>query len=307
MQWSQFTPGKIQLIQHPAFQKPFHVLRLDQLRSWSSGNKYYKLKYQLQYVLENNIHKIVSKGGMFSNHLVALAEACYAFDIRLISILRAFEPDERNPTIRKLRELNGQVEYAKPDEYLQFDQAISNERFPDAYFIAEGGLSPEGIAGAAEITDEIQNAEFNHIVIAGGSMCTACGLINSLPAESTLHIVPAWKGCERSYIESILSEYDIQPTCQWDIWPDYHFGGFGKFNKDLIEFMTKFTTDTGIILDPVYTGKLLFAINDKMKGHFFGEQDSILAIHTGGLQGLDGYVYRFPEQWGAYVAMAKAL
>jgi len=307
MQWNQFTPGEIQFVQHPAFQKNFHVLRLDLLHSWSSGNKYYKLKYPLQYVLENNISTIVSKGGMFSNHLVALAEACHVFHIQLIAIIRAYEPDVHNPSIKRLTELNCLVEFVAPDEYHHFDNIKSKERYPDAFFIAEGGLSQEGIAGSAEIADEIQGAGFNHIVIAGGSMCTACGLIKSLPKEINLHIVPAWKGCERSYIESILSEYDIQPSCQWDLWPDYHFGGFGKFNQELIDFMTSFTSSTGIVLDPVYTGKILFAINDKMKSNYFNSQDSILAIHTGGLQGLAGYAYRFPEEWGGYVEIANAM
>ena len=138
-------------------------------------------------------------------------------------------------------------------------------------------------------------------------MCTACGLIKSLPEGSHLHIVPAWKGCSPDYIQTILSANNIQPVCHWDIWPDYHLGGFGKFNRELIDFMTSFTAATGIVLDPVYTGKLLIAVTDKIKNHYFNEQDSILAIHTGGLQGLAGYAYRFPEEWGDYMTLAKAM
>jgi 1-aminocyclopropane-1-carboxylate deaminase len=305
--WNQFSPGPIQTLDNYASGISLNILRLDLLQSWSSGNKYYKLKYPLQNVLKNNIRTIVSKGGMFSNHLAALAEACYAFHIQLVCIVRSFVPDEHNPTIRKLKELNVIVEYVTPEEYDQIDQEMADERFPDAFFIPEGGLSPDGLRGAAEISDEIKSSGFNHILIAGGSMCTACGLIKSLPEGSHLHIVPAWKGCSPDYIQTILSANNIQPVCHWDIWPDYHVGGFGKFNRELIDFMTAFTSSTGIVLDPVYTGKLLMAVTDKIKNLYFSEQDSVLAIHTGGLQGLAGYAYRFPEDWMGYLALAEEL
>ena len=244
---------------------------------------------------------------MFSNHLAALAEACHAFNIQLVCIVRSFVPDENNPTIRRLKELNVIVVFMSPEEYDLFDEEIAYEKFPNAFFIQEGGLSPDGIIGAAEISSEIQPSRFNHIVIAGGSMCTTCGLIKSLPEGTHLHIVPAWKGCSTDYIQTILSANNIQPLCHWDIWPDYHLGGFGKFNRELIDFMTSFTSSTGIVLDPVYTGKLLMAVTDKIKNHYFNEHDSILAIHTGGLQGLAGYAYRFPEEWGDYMTLAKAM
>jgi len=306
-QWKEFSPGEIQALPEFSSAPAVHMLRLDQLRSWSSGNKYYKLKYPLQFILENKITTVVSKGGMFSNHLAALAEACHVFGIRLICIVRSYMPDDSNPSIQKLRELNSEVKFVTPGVYDQFDEAYSNLHFPAAFFIDEGGLSAEGIRGSAEIAREFQGLGYNHIVIAGGSMCTTCGLMASLPAETTLHVVPAWKGCDRDYIQSILSNYNINPTCRWDIWSEYHFGGFGKFNQALIDFMIAFTSSTGIVLDPVYTGKLLFAVQDKIKSNFFGKDDSVLIIHTGGLQGLKGYAYRFPEQWKDYNKLASEI
>lgn len=303
--WKNFTPGPIQLI--PGFfdEHNLHLLRLDQIQSWASGNKYYKLKYPLKYALEKGITTIVSKGGMFSNHLAALAEATHHFNIQLIAIVRSHVPDEGNPTMRRLKELNCRLEFVTPEKYNRYDEHASEDQFPGAMFIDEGGLSAEGFKGSAEIVDEFRLLNFDHVVIAGGSMCTAVGLMSALPENTQLHIVPAWKGCNEQYVQSILSKYDIHPSCSWDLWSDYHFGGFGKFSEELIDFMTSFTNATGIVLDPVYTGKLLFAVKDKMESGFFRQGDSILAIHTGGLQGLAGYAYRFPDQWGDYIAMAK--
>ncbi len=305
MQWNQFTPGPVQAITNFYNDQSIHLLRLDQLKSWASGNKYYKLKYPLQFVLENGIQTIVSKGGMFSNHLAALAEACHAFQIKLVAVVRSFAPDELNPTMKRLKELGSQIEFVSPEAYNLFDEQAAHERYPEAVFIDEGGLSPEGIRGSAEIASEIDSAKFNHVVIAGGSMCTAVGLISALPTDTMLHIVPAWKGCSKEYVENILANYEIQPACSWNLWPDYHFGGFGKFNQELIDFMTGFTKRTGIPLDPVYTGKMLFAITYKIENGYFNKGDNIVAIHTGGLQGLTGYVHRFPEAWEEYAGLIK--
>ena len=277
------------------------MLRLDLLQSWASGNKYYKLKYAIEFALANDVKVIVSKGGMFSNHLAALAEACHVFDLRLIAVIRSYAPDESNPSIRKLREKGSEIVYLNPEAYTVFDEQEAGQLFPASVFIPEGGLSHLGIHGTSEILNECLDHHPTHIILSGGSMGTACGIISSAPADVKVIIIPAWKGCTDLYFLDILRQYQINPVCTWELWPDYHFGGFGRFNQELIDFMFSFSADTGIPLDPVYTGKMMSAIDDRWKSGYFKQTDSILAIHTGGLQGLDGYRYRFPAVWGKYL------
>lgn len=277
------------------------MLRLDLLQSWASGNKYYKLKYAIEFALANDVKVIVSKGGMFSNHLAALAEACHVFNLRLIAVIRSYAPDENNPSIRKLREKGSEIVYLNPEAYTVFDEQEAGQLFPASLFIPEGGLSDLGIHGTSEILNECLDHHPTHIILSGGSMGTACGIISSAPADVKVIIIPAWKGCTDSYFLDILRQYQINPVCTWELWPDYHFGGFGRFNQELIDFMFSFSADTGIPLDPVYTGKMMSAIDDRWKSGYFKQTDSILAIHTGGLQGLDGYRYRFPAVWGKYL------
>ncbi len=277
------------------------MLRLDLLQSWASGNKYYKLKYAIEFALANGVKVIVSKGGMFSNHLAALAEACDVFDLRLIAAIRSYAPDENNPSIRKLRENGSDILYLNPEAYTVFDEQEAGRLFPGSLFIPEGGLSGPGIRGTSEILNECLSQHPTHIILSGGSMGTACGIISSAPADVKVIIIPAWKGCTDSYFLELLRQYQIDPVCAWELWTDYHFGGFGRFNQQLIDFMVSFSADTGIPLDPVYTGKLMYAIDDRWKSGYFKEEDSILAIHTGGLQGVEGYRYRFPEVWGKYL------
>lgn len=298
--WREFSPGPAQSISLPEGQPSITVLRLDQLTSWASGNKYYKLKYVMKEALHQGTRIVVSKGGMFSNHLAALSDACLAFDQQLVAVIRSYTPDENNPGIQKLRANGNQIVYLEPRDYNSFGEADAEQLFPGSLFIPEGGLSKEGIKGAKEIVAECLPLEPSHIILAGGSMGTSCGIVAKAPAHVKVIIVPAWKGCTDSYFCEILDKYEVDPQCSWELWPDYHFGGFGKYNRHLIDFMNSFSLTHAVPLDPVYTGKLMYAIEDKRSAGYFKDSDSIVAIHTGGLQGLAGYKYRFPEEWGSY-------
>jgi 1-aminocyclopropane-1-carboxylate deaminase len=158
-------------------------------------------------------------------------------------------------------------------------------------------MDATGIQGASEIVAELSEYHPSHIILAGGTMGTVCGIVSSASASSKVIVVPAWKGCSVTYFAEILRKYNIQPTCEWEVWPDYSFGGFGNFDPQLIAFMQSFTATTSIPLDPVYTAKLMFAVTDKIKSGYFKSTDSIIAIHSGGLQGLEGFRYRFPDEW----------
>ncbi len=307
MKLETYEPGPIQTIKLKPGQPSVSILRLDLIRSWATGNKYFKLKYTLQKIREQGISTLVSKGGMFSNHLAALAGACRIHGIQLIALVRSFGPDENNPSIQYIRSMGGRIEYLSPDIYRSFDERATAVRFPDACFIPEGGLNQEGLMGTAEIMDEITPYRPTHIVVAGGTMGTACGLIASAPPGTQVIVVPAWKGCTPDYVEDVLDRFSLPATASWEIWPDHHFGGYGRFDERLIHFMTGFTEQTGIPLDPVYTGKMLFAITDKIKKGWCKPSDHILAIHTGGLQGLSGFAYRFPEAWSPYVSVVNSI
>ena len=146
--WREFSPGPVQSIYSPQGQPSFKVLRLDLLKSWASGNKYYKLKYVLKNALSQGTHSVVSKGGMFSNHLAALSDACLAFNLQLVAVIRSYAPDENNPSICKLRANGNELVYLNPREYNSYGEADAKQHFPDCLFIPEGGLSKEGIKGA---------------------------------------------------------------------------------------------------------------------------------------------------------------
>ena len=298
--WRAFSKPPIQPILFDNHKPACSILRLDLIQSWASGNKYFKLKYLLHDALERCIPTIVSKGGMFSNHLAALAEACSVFEKHLVAVIRTHSPDDHNPSIVNLKQHGAQILYVTPSVYNAFDQQEAERLFPGAMFIAEGGLSKDGIIGASEIAQLCIPHAPTHVIISGGSMGTSSGLLHTMPESTKVIILPAWKGCTEEYVSGILNEYKIKASCSWQLWPDFHFGGFGKFNQELIDFMKAFTNATGVPLDPVYTGKMMFGLHQKIGQGYFKESDQILAIHTGGLQGIEGFKYRYPEQWNGY-------
>lgn len=279
---------------------PIYMHRLDLLHSWADGNKYYKLKYTLYEALQSGARHLVSKGGMFSNHLAALASACSVFGLRCTAVVRSYMPDEQNPTLQHLRRSGVEVVYLDPVSYKAFNEVTSKERFPDALFIPEGGLTKSGIRGASDIPLEWEPGDKMQVIVSAGTLATSAGILSKAPADIHVSIVPAWKGCSASHVAEVLHQFDIQPVCTWDVWPEYHFGGFGKFTPALPAFMTSFYKRSGVVLDPVYTGKMMYALFDRMEHGHFSKSSKILAIHTGGRQGMEGFRYRYPESWGRY-------
>ena len=280
------------------------MLRLDLLPAWASGNKYFKLKPYLQAAIENGIRQIISKGGMFSNHLDALAQACHHFGFDLVCLVRSYQPDLDNPTIKRLSHHGAAVHSLAPDQYASYDEVAAARDFPDGMFIPEGGLSATGLDGSAYLGKQINALNKDHVLIMGGTLCTALGMASALDAGKHVHIIPAWKGCTLEYVAAICRTYELDIPGNIQLWPDYHVGGFGKWDEALLDFMIEFTTNTGIPLDPVYTGKMMYAFFDLVSRKQIDPQH-VLLIHTGGLQGVEGFAYRWADAWLPYAMLIK--
>ncbi len=305
IQWAAFREGPLQEVSTPDPFPNYFVKRLDLLESWVNGNKYYKLKYVLRYVLRQGRKTIISKGGMFSNHLAALSQACREFNLNLIAIVRSYQPDEENPSITMLKENGHRVFYVTPGEYKVFGASEAEAIDSEAVFVPEGGASAWGVKGAADLTGELIASIPSHIVLAGGTLSTAAGVISSMPSGMRLVVVPAWKGCTEKRFRETLSQFQIPDKDNWEIWPTYHFGGFARYTKALVDFVADYYRRTGIPLDPVYTGKLLFAVEDKLRAGYFSEIDKAVVIHSGGHQGMRGFSYRYPDDWGKVATQMK--
>jgi 1-aminocyclopropane-1-carboxylate deaminase len=269
-----------------------YIKRDDLIHPIISGNKWRKLKYTLQQANEQSKHHLVTFGGAYSNHLMATAAAAAKFGFKATGFVRGEEVS--NDTLFVCR-LHGMKLIFTDRESYRDKQALFDRHFgddADAFFIDEGGASTEGAQGVAELIDELPEI-YNHIFCACGTGTTAAGIINGISAKSLsskFNGVPALKGGD--FLREDIDKLLVQAS-NYHLHTDYHFGGYGKTTPELIDFIKQFIAETGILIDPVYTGKMLYALYDLVAKDHFTSGSKILAIHTGGVWGLLGMKEKF--------------
>lgn len=274
----------------------FYMKRDDLIDPFVSGNKWRKLKYLLQDAKTNNKNHLVTFGGAYSNHLLATAAAGAKHQLKTTAFVRGEEVNNEMLTLCEIFGMN--LIFANRESYRNkpalFEQHFGNDA--NAYFIDEGGASNAATIGCAEIIIELTDS-FEHIFCAAGTGTTAAGLlkgINRQILDTQLHIIPVLKGGE--FIKEEIANYE-QNLSKLHLHTDYHFGGYAKTTPELISFIKDFTSKTGILLDPIYTGKMCFAINDLIAKNLIEKEAKILAIHTGGLFGILGKMNEFQKLW----------
>ena len=269
------------------------VKREDLNHPYLSGNKWHKLKYNLEEAKKQDKDTLLTFGGAYSNHIYAVAAAGKLFNFKTIGIIRGEEHKPLNPTLSFAAE-NGmhlyyldRVSYRKKESPEILDKL--EKIFGDFYLLPEGGSNKLAVKGCSEIINKI-NIDFDYICCPCGTGGTFAGLVAGLNGNGYALGFAVLKGDSflKLNVKTFLKSLDIDYLDNWDINLDYHFGGYAKFNKELIDFVIRFTSLTQIPIEPIYTGKMLFGIYDLISKGFFKEGTKIVALHTGGLQGLQG-------------------
>ena len=256
-----------------------------------SGNKWRKLKYNLLKAKAEGKNHLVTFGGAWSNHLLATACAAARFGFKSTAFVRG--EDVQNETLLLCRLFGMQLIFTTRESYRDKNKLYLDNFGNDdnTYFVDEGGSGTEAARGCAELIDELP-AVFDHIFVAAGTGTTAAGIINGV-SQNNIHtqvqVVSALKG------DFLRAEIDklIQTPSNYQLHTNYHFGGYAKTQPELLQFISDFSASTGILLDPVYTGKTLFAAIDLIRKGAFPPGSKLLAIHTGGLFGLLGMKEKF--------------
>lgn len=266
-----------------------YIKREDLIHPSISGNKYRKLKYN---ILEAQLqHKTVllTFGGAYSNHIAAVAAVGKEFSLKTIGIIRGEELIDRvrqNPTLSFAENCGMELHFISREEYRNkgdhnFIEEL-NKKFGDFYLIPEGGTNALAVKGCQEILDG-EGKNFDVIGVPVGTGGTMAGLVKASSEDQAIIGFSVLKGTfQREEIAKHTSKSNFQ------IIDSYCFGGYGKIDMELIRFINVFKQKTGIQLDPIYTGKMIFGIVDLMKKRRFNENSRIFAIHTGGLQGIAG-------------------
>lgn len=264
-------------------------MREDLLHPYISGNKLRKLKYNLEQAKSENKQTLLTFGGAFSNHILAVAVAGKEQGYKTIGIIRGEELKDKiaeNPTLQKARDFGMVFDFVDREIYREksnpkFINQLA-EKFGDFYLIPEGGTNDLAVKGCEEIltaTDE----KFDYICCAVGTGGTISGLINCSKSSQQVLGFPALRG---DFLREDICKFVSKSN--WDLITDYHFGGYAKVSEELILFINEFYQKHRVPLDPIYTSKMMFGIMDLINRNYFPENSNILVIHTGGLQGIFG-------------------
>lgn len=269
------------------------LLRLDKFHPIISGNKWFKLKYYLHDAILQKANTLVSFGGPYSNHLVALAYAAKINNLKSIGFIRATPNDLLTPSLQEAIKYGMQLEFTGRNQFqkiktdlLQPLQVEKSNHFYDKkkgyYYIDEGGYGVLGAKGAASILNN-SCKEFDTIIAAVGTGTMLSGLINAAEPYQTVIGIPVLKN--EFSIESEIKKLLLNHKKQFKLFPHFHQGGYAKINSRLLDFMNDFWLKEKIPTDIVYTGKLLMAVESLLKEKYFKPGSKILVIHSGGLQG----------------------
>jgi 1-aminocyclopropane-1-carboxylate deaminase len=266
--------------------------RDDLIHPFISGNKWRKLKYNLLRAKAENKTHLITFGGAFSNHILATAAAGAKFNFKTTAFIRGEEADNQILDLCRIFGMNlifvSRERYQnKKDLYLAHFETDKS-----AFFIDEGGYGKDAEKGCREIIKELAD-NYDYLFCAAGTGATSAGIINGAiegKITTEINIVPVLKGGEflKPEIDNLLSS-----SHPYKLQTEYHFGGYAKTKPALIDLIKDFSQNTGILLDPVYTGKTLFAITDLAEKKYFKPQSKILMLHTGGLFGILGMLEKF--------------
>lgn len=285
----------IQTITHPILlthQVSLQIKRDDLLHPIIAGNKWRKLKYNLIAANSNKIEHLITFGGAFSNHLHAFSCAARIFGFKGTAIVRGPELDLANPTLRFAAACGVNLIPVSRLEYRERNNAAYlaelQSKHPNAYIIPEGGTNELALKGVHELAASLPSVD--HVITATGSAGTLTGLIEGVDNNTQVHGIAVLK--QAGYLHDVVKALSAQASRQnnWHLHCDYHFSGYGKFTPEVWQFCQQMKPQ--LPLEPIYTGKMLLATLKLVELGYFAAGSKIMAIHTGGLQGLDGLKYR---------------
>lgn len=282
-----YQQTSIQEIILPGSSAKLLVKREDLNHPFVSGNKWWKLKYNLVEAQRQGHDTLLTFGGAYSNHIFATAAAAHEIGLKSIGIIRGEETLPLNKTLSFAKNKGMQLHYVSRETYRiktekEFIERLKNQ-FGDFYLIPEGGTNELAVKGCAEFTTKLsKEIEFDYLCLPIGTGGTFAGIINGLGESKKIIGFPVLKGAE--YLEGEIKSLLLHSKQNWFLNYDYHFGGYGKFNDGLLHFIKDAKEKYGLPLDKIYTAKMVYGVFDLIGKGYFHKGTSVLIVHTGGLQ-----------------------
>ena len=274
---------------------PFHcwIKRDDLIHHEISGNKYRKLKYLIQFAQDQLKKGILTFGGPFSNHIYATAAYTHLIEMPSAGIIRG-DQDWNNPTIRFAMDKGMKIHCINRKEYKNKNSEAILEvlySYPEYLVIPEGGYHTLALQGVNEIVEELDFIP-DYIACSIGTGATAAGLLRGIARKGWSTKLMAFASMKnKSLRDQILKLAGISESNQLLVMEDFHRGGYAKLDSELLNYSEWFVKHSGIKLDPIYTLKMLFGLEQLSRIGYFKPEDRVLIYHSGGIQGWNGINY----------------
>lgn len=270
------------------------IKRDDLLHTEISGNKFRKLKYPLLALHGHHVN-LVTMGGPWSNHLHALAHAGALYGWPTYGLVRG-SSIVNTATLEDCRRLGMSLQFVSRNDYRslrdnpQAWRQYIHHSHQNHIWLPEGGSTPQALRGVAELIDELPFVP-EIIISACGTGATLAGLLAGLQGRGRVIGISVLKNTEYLHeeIKFLLQQAGYPAYQNYELITHYHHGGYGKAPIALRQFCHNFSQATNIPIEPLYTGKLFFALKEMIQAKVFTENERIVAIHTGGLQGARGF------------------
>ncbi len=267
------------------------VKREDLNHPFVSGNKWWKLKYNLEEAKNLGHQTVLTFGGAFSNLIYATAAAAKELGSRSIGVIRGEEALPLNSTLAFAKECGMKLHFVSREDYRKksekyFVESL-RERFGDFYLIPEGGTNSLAVKGCAEFAKEkLSSIDFDYLCLPVGTGGTMAGIIAGLDGKKNVIGFSVLKNGDflNDEVRSLLLEYSGKQYSNWSIQTNYHFGGYAKQTSGLSQFISKMKQQHSLPLDPIYTGKMVGGVIDLVEKNYFPRGSTVLLLHTGGLR-----------------------
>ncbi len=271
-------------------------LRLDKIHPFISGNKWYKLKYHILAALEAGKTQVLSFGGAHSNHLHALAYTAHQLGMESIGVVRGELRGGLTATLQDCQKWGMRLQWLDRESYRSVASeppiSLFEGRYPNAWIVPEGGAGRDGTLGIESLFSSLHHAgllNYDLIACAVGSGATLAGIAQANIGRAHCVGFSALKNAHdlEQRVERHLAE--ASKVSPWRICHHYHFGGFAKINNRLTEFISDVYDQYDLLLDPVYTSKMMYGLAEYIHQGRIQAGARVLAVHTGGLQGWRGF------------------
>ncbi len=293
-------PSPVELLPDFCNSYQVYIKREELIHEDFGGNKWRKLKYNIDQYYAQGHQTMITYGGPFSNHIAATAAVCAQFGIPSVGLIRGTYKDPNNPTLTKAAELGMKLHHVPKDAYkLKAEAPLIQDilmSYDNPMLIPEGGNNQLGVEGMKDLMQEVlsYDLDFDVVGVAAGTGATGAGIIKYCHQGPIVKVVNVLKNV--SLVDEIRKRLG-DTAIEWEVLLQYHFGGYARSTDVLQAFAQQFYDKYKIALDPIYNAKLFYGMKDLMRTNALPEHSKVLIINTGGYQGIDAYEYVHRKPW----------